>query len=188
MVRWGPQCNRWRWILIEITLEGKIARYSFPRQSKRARRCLSDFFKPISCGERDVIGMSCVTVGDEVSKRTRDLFEKDEYTEYLYLHGIGVECAEALAEYWHKKMRIELGIAGDDKSTPKELFAQGYQGSRYSFGYPACPEMEQQEIMFKLLEPDRIGCTLTESWEIVPEQSTSAIIVHHHQAKYFSAK
>ncbi|HIN83910.1 MAG TPA: methionine synthase [Phycisphaerales bacterium] len=166
----------------------EIARYAFPRQSKRARRCLSDFFKPINCGERDVIGMSCVTVGDEISRRTRDLFDKDEYTEYLYLHGIGVECAEALAEYWHKKMRIELGIAGDDKSTPKELFAQGYQGSRYSFGYPACPEMEKQEIMFKLLEPDRIGCTLTESWEIVPEQSTSAIIVHHHQAKYFSAK
>ena len=165
MVRWGPQCNRWRWILIEITLEGKIARYSFPRQSKRARRCLSDFFKPISCGERDVIGMSCVTVGDEVSKRTRDLFEKDEYTEYLYLHGIGVECAEALAEYWHKQMRMELGITGEDTLTPKELFSQRYRGSRYSFGYPACPEMEKQEILFKLLEPDRIGCTLTESWE-----------------------
>ena len=168
--------------------EKEIARYSFPRQSKRQRRCLSDFFKPKESGEKDVIGMSCVTVGSEVSKRTRDLFDKDEYTEYLYLHGIGVECAEALAEYWHKKMRTELGIAGEDKPTAKELFAQGYRGSRYSFGYPACPEMEKQEILFKLLEPDRIGCTLTESWEIVPEQSTSAIIVHHPQAKYFSAK
>ena len=166
----------------------EIARYTFPRQSKRARRCLSDFFKPIESGERDVIGMSCVTVGAEVSKRTRGLFDNDEYTEYLYLHGIGVECAEALAEYWHKKMRGELGIDGDDKPTPKELFAQGYRGSRYSFGYPACPEMDKQEILFKLLEPDRIGCTLTESWEIVPEQSTSAIIVHHPQAKYFNAK
>ena len=166
----------------------EIARYSFPRQSKRAKRCLSDFFKPSESGERDIIGMTCVTVGSEVSKRTRDLFEQDEYTEYLYLHGIGVECAEALAEYWHKKMRGELGIEGDDKPTPKELFAQGYRGSRYSFGYPACPEMEKQEILFKLLEPDRIGCTLTETWEIVPEQSTSAIIVHHPQAKYFSAK
>ena len=166
----------------------EIARYSFPRQSKRARRCLSDFFKPIESGEKDVIGMSCVTVGAEVSTRTRELFENDEYTEYLYLHGIGVECAEALAEFWHKKMRGELGIDGDDKPTPKELFAQGYRGSRYSFGYPACPEMEKQEILFALLEPDRIGCTLTESWEIVPEQSTSAIIVHHPQAKYFSAK
>ena len=166
----------------------EIARYTFPRQSKRAKRCLSDFFKPSESGERDIIGMSCVTVGAEVSKRTKDLFDRDEYSEYLYLHGIGVECAEALAEYWHKQMRTELGIAGEDKPTPKELFAQGYRGSRYSFGYPACPEMEKQEILFKLLEPDRIGCTLTESWEIVPEQSTSAIIVHHPQAKYFSAK
>ena len=132
--------------------------------------------------------MSCVTVGSVVSKRTRDLFEKDEYAEYLYLHGIGVECAEALAEYWHKKMRGEIGIDGDDKQTLKELFAQGYRGSRYSFGYPACPEMDKQEILFKLLEPDRIGCSLTESWEIIPEQSTSAIIVHHPQAKYFNAQ
>ena len=172
----------------EVDHDKEIARYTFPRQSKRARRCLSDFFKPQNDGEKDVIGMSCVTVGSEVSKRTRSLFEQDEYTEYLYLHGIGVECAEALAEYWHKKMRGELAIDGADKPTPKELFAQGYQGSRYSFGYPACPEMDKQEILFKLLEPDRIGCTLTESWEIVPEQSTSAIIVHHPQAKYFSAK
>lgn len=171
----------------EVDHEEEIARYSFPRQSKRARRCLSDFFKPLSSGDKDVIGMSCVTVGSEVSNWTRSLFEQDEYTEYLYLHGIGVECAEALAEYWHKKMRVELGIDGADKSTAKELFAQGYQGSRYSFGYPACPEMDKQEVLFKLLEPDRIGCTLTESWEIVPEQSTSALIVHHPQAKYFSA-
>jgi len=169
--------------------QGKeIARFSFLRQSKRARRCLSDYFKPVESGERDVIGMSCVTVGGEVSRQTRDLFDNDEYTEYLYLHGIGVECAEALAEYWHKKMRAELGIDSADKPTPKGLFAQGYQGSRYSFGYPACPEMDKQEILFKLLEPDRIGCTLTESWEIIPEQSTSALIVHHPQANYFSAK
>jgi 5-methyltetrahydrofolate--homocysteine methyltransferase len=132
--------------------------------------------------------MSCVTVGSEVSKQTCDLFDNDEYSEYLYLHGIGVECAEALAEYWHKQMRIELGIDGDDRPTPKELFAQGYRGSRYSFGYPACPEMDKQEILFNLLEPERIGCTLTESCEIVPEQSTSALIVHHPQAKYFNAQ
>ncbi|MBI68659.1 MAG: methionine synthase [Phycisphaerae bacterium] len=166
--------------------EKEIARYSFPRQSKRAQRCLSDFFKPVG-GELDVIGMSCVTVGSEVSKRTRELFDNDEYTEYLYMHGIGVECAEGLAEYWHKVMRAEIGIGDEDKPTPKELFAQGYRGSRYSFGYPACPEMDKQEILFKLLEPERIGCSLTESWEIVPEQSTSAIIVHHPQAKYFNA-
>ena len=167
-------------------VEKEIARYTFPRQSKRSKRCLSDFFKPVG-EERDVIGMSCVTVGSEVSKRTRELFDNDEYTEYLYLHGIGVECAEGLAEYWHKQMRMEIGIADEDKPTPKELFAQGYRGSRYSFGYPACPEMDKQEVLFKLLEPERIGCSLTESWEIVPEQSTSAIIVHHPQAKYFNA-
>jgi 5-methyltetrahydrofolate--homocysteine methyltransferase len=166
----------------------EIQRFNFPRQTKRAMRCISDFFKPLESGERDVIGLSCVTVGDEVSNRTKQLFDNDEYTEYLYLHGIGVECAEAIAEYWHKKMRGELGIDGDDKSTPKELFAQGYRGSRYSFGYPACPEMSHQDILFSLLEPERIGCMLTENWEIVPEQSTSAIIVHHPQAKYFSAK
>ncbi len=165
----------------------EVARYTFPRQSNRAKRCLSDFFCSVDSGEKDVIGMSCVTVGSEVSVRTKDLFDNDEYTEYLFVHGIGVECAEALAEYWHKQMRIELGIDGDDKLTPKELFAQGYRGSRYSFGYPACPEMDKQEILFNLLEPERIGCTLTESWEIVPEQSTSAIIVHHPQAKYFNA-
>jgi 5-methyltetrahydrofolate--homocysteine methyltransferase len=176
-------------VIFDPEEEGKeLARYSFPRQSKRVRRCLSDYFKPIESGERDVIGMSCVTVGGEVSRRTRDLFDNDEYTEYLYLHGMGVECAEALAEYWHKKMRGELGIDGEDKQTPRELFAQGYQGSRYSFGYPACPEMDKQEILFKLLEPERIGCSLTESWEIIPEQSTSAIIVHHPQAKYFNAQ
>lgn len=166
----------------------EITRYLFPRQTKRAKRCISDFFSPLESGNRDVIGMSCVTVGDVVSKRTRELFEQDEYTEYLYLHGIGVECAEALAEYWHKKMRAELGIAGDDKPTPKELFAQGYRGSRYSFGYPACPDMSYQEKLFSLLEPERIGCSLTENWQIDPEQSTSAIIVHHPEAKYFNAK
>ena len=168
--------------------EKEIFRFNFPRQTKRSMRCISDFFRPLDSGERDVIGLSCVTMGDEVSDRTKQLFDDDQYTEYLYLHGMGVECAEALAEYWHKKMRGELGIDGDDKPTPKELFAQGYRGSRYSFGYPACPEMSHQDILFNLLEPERIGCTLTENWEIVPEQSTSAIIVHHPQAKYFNAK
>ncbi|MBC8310597.1 MAG: dihydropteroate synthase, partial [Planctomycetes bacterium] len=172
----------------EVDHDKEIARYTFPRQTKRNKRCISDFFLPTSSGEKDVIGMSCVTVGAEVSKRTSDLFDNDEYVEYLYLHGIGVECAEGLAEYWHKQMRVELGIDGDDKPTPKELFAQGYRGSRYSFGYPACPEMDKQEILFDLLEPERIGCTLTESCEIVPEQSTSAIIVHHPQAKYFNTR
>jgi 5-methyltetrahydrofolate--homocysteine methyltransferase len=164
----------------------EVERFSFPRQSGRRRLCISDFFRDLSAPERDVLGLSCVTVGEEVSKRARDLFERDDYTEYLYLHGFGVESAEALAELWHKRMRQELGIGADDATKTRELFTQKYRGSRYSFGYPACPEMSDQEKLFRLLEPERIGCALTENWQIDPEQSTSAIIVHHPEAKYFN--
>ncbi|MDY7108393.1 MAG: methionine synthase [Planctomycetota bacterium] len=164
----------------------EIERFSFPRQRKGRRRCISDFFRGIGSGEKDVIGMSCVTMGPEVTKRARALFDNDEYVEYLYLHGFGVECAEALAELWHKRMRAELGIEDDDSHLIRELFTQHYRGSRYSFGYPACPEMSDQDKLFRLLQPQRIGCTLTESWQIDPEQSTSAIVVHHPEAKYFN--
>ncbi len=164
----------------------EIERFSFPRQSRRQRRCISDFFRPIDHDERDVIGMHCVTMGDEASRRARALFEANDYTEYLYLHGLGVEAAEALAELWHKRMRAELGIGGDDAGDISKLFTQHYRGSRYSFGYPACPEMSDQDKLFRLLDPGRIGCQLTENWQIDPEQSTSAIIVHHPDAKYFS--
>ena len=126
-------------------------------------------------------------MGSEVSKVTGELFEDDAYQEYLFVHGMGVECAEALAELWHKRMRDELGISGGDSPHIKELFTQKYCGSRYSFGYPACPDMSHQEKLFRLLKPERIGCELTENWQIVPEQSTSAIIVHHDEAKYFNA-
>jgi 5-methyltetrahydrofolate--homocysteine methyltransferase len=155
----------------------EIQRFKFPRQTSRQRLCISDFFKPVSSG---------VTVGAEASVRTRKLFEANEYSEYLYLHGLSVETAEALAEFWHKRMRQELGIGGDDSPKMRELFTQHYRGSRYSFGYPACPEMSDQEKLFALLQPERIGCRLTENWQIDPEQSTSAIIVHHPLAKYFS--
>ncbi len=165
----------------------EVERFTFPRQTSRARRCISDYFRSIDDAQRDVIGLSCVTMGSEVSRRARVLFEEDQYSEYLYLHGMGVECAEALAEYWHACMRGEIGIDGDDKSTMKEIISQGYRGSRYSFGYPACPKMSDQEKLFGLLRPDRIGCTLTENYEIVPEQSTSALIVHHPRARYFNA-
>ena len=163
----------------------------FPRQAKSKKLCIPDFFRDeAECrelGRKDVLGMSCVTVGDRASEEGRKLFAADDYTEYLYLHGFGVECAEALAELWHKRMRQELGIASDDSPKVRELFTQKYRGSRYSFGYPACPEMADQEILFRLLEPGRIGCELTENWQIDPEQSTSAIIVHHPEAKYFNA-
>jgi 5-methyltetrahydrofolate--homocysteine methyltransferase len=164
----------------------EIERFAFPRQAKRRRLCISDFFKSVDSGERDVLGLSCVTMGSAVSDRTRELFEGDEYTEYLYVHGMGVECAEALAELWHQRMRQELGIGGEDSPHIKELFQQKYRGSRYSFGYPACPDMADQEKLFRLLQPDRIGCVLTENQQIDPEQSTSAIVIHHPEAKYFN--
>ncbi len=161
-------------------------RFTFPRQAGSKALCISDFFRPVESGEVDVIGMSCVTMGPRVGEAARALFAKNDYTEYLYLHGMGVESAEALAEFWHKRMRQELGISGEDSPRIKDLFTQKYRGSRYSFGYPACPEMSDQEKLFKLLEPERIGCALTENWQIDPEQSTSAIIVHHPEAKYFN--
>ena len=164
----------------------EIERFSFPRQSKRRRLCISDFFRSVDSGERDVLGLSCVTMGDEVSELAARLFADDAYQEYLYVHGMGVECAEALAELWHKRMREELGVDGGDSPHVRDLFTQTYRGSRYSFGYPACPDMSHQEILFRLLEPERIGCRLTENWQIDPEQSTSAIIVHHPEAKYFN--
>jgi len=140
----------------------------------------------VDSDEKDVIGLVCVTMGAEVSRRAKTLFEANNYSEYLYLHGMGVEAAEALAELWHKRMRQELGIAQDDASSVRKLFTQHYRGSRYSFGYPACPEMSDQDKLFRLLRPQRIGCELTENWQIDPEQSTSAIVVHHPQAKYFN--
>jgi len=167
----------------------EIERFSFPRQSERKRLCISDFFRSpdeLEPGERDVLGLSCVTMGEEVSERAKALFEGNDYSEYLYLHGMGVECAEALAEMWHKRMRMELGIGGEDAPRIRDLFTQKYRGSRYSFGYPACPEMSDQEKLFRLLKPERIGCVLSENWQIVPEQSTSAIVVHHPEAKYFN--
>ena len=166
--------------------ERELERFSFPRQEKRDRRCISDFFRSVDSGERDVVGFHCVTMGNRVSEEARRLFEDNEYQEYLFVHGFGVECAEALAELWHKRMRAELGIGTEDSPKIRELFTQTYRGSRYSFGYPACPEMSDQEKLFGLIEPGRIGCRLTENWQIDPEQSTSALIVHHPEAKYFN--
>ena len=169
--------------------EREAERFTFPRQTGRERRCISNFFRSVddaAPGERDVIGMHCVTMGHRPAAAAKRLFEGNDYVEYLYVHGFGVECAEALAELWHKRMREELGIGNDDATDIRKLFSQHYQGSRYSFGYPACPEMADQEKLFRLLDPSRIGCELTENWQIDPEQSTSAIIVHHPEAKYFS--
>ena len=163
-------------------------RFSFPRQRRDRRLCIADFFRPISSGEPDVIGMHVVTMGLAASEATARLFADNRYREYLELHGVTVEMAEALAEYWHQRVRQELGIAGDDAADMEDLFDQGYRGSRYSFGYPACPDLEEQTKLFELLHPERIGVELSEEFQLHPEQSTSAIIVHHPEAKYFNAR
>jgi 5-methyltetrahydrofolate--homocysteine methyltransferase len=164
----------------------ELLRFTFPRQREGRKLCISDFFAPKSSGKMDVLGLSLVTIGSKASEETQRLFEGGEYTRYLYLHGLSVETAEALAEYLHKKMREELGIAGQDSPHIRDLFHQKYQGSRYSFGYPACPNLEDQTKLFALLHPEKnVGVRLTTGFLLEPEQSTSAIVVHHPQAKYF---
>jgi len=161
-------------------------RVNFPRQISDKRRCLADYFLPKSSGRMDVVGFHVVTVGAIASEKCQELFKGDEYSDYLHFYGLSVESAEALAEYWHKKIRQELGIAGKDGLTMDAIFRQTYHGERYSFGYPACPNVEDQQHIFKLLRPDKIGVALSEEYQLVPEQSTSAIIVHHPEACYFS--
>jgi 5-methyltetrahydrofolate--homocysteine methyltransferase len=134
----------------------------------------------------DVVALQVVTMGARISQVIRELYEKNEYTEYLYVHGFSVEATEALAEYWHKHIREELQIAENDAPTPEQIVKMKYRGARYSFGYPACPNLEDQEKIFRLLEPERIGVKLTENFMLDPEQSTSALIVHHPEARYFN--
>jgi 5-methyltetrahydrofolate--homocysteine methyltransferase len=166
----------------------EFLRFTFPRQREGRKLCISDFFSPKSSGKMDVIGLSLVTIGSKASIETQRLFEAGEYTKYLYLHGLGVETAEALAEYHHRLMRAELGIAGEDSPHIRDLFHQKYRGSRYSFGYPACPNLEDQTKLFALLHPEEnVGVRLTTGFLLEPEQSTSAIVVHHPAAKYFVA-
>ena len=163
-------------------------RFRFPRQSDQRRLCLSDYFRSVESGVMDVVGFHIVTVGSEVSKREKQLFEAGNFQDYLYTHGMGVETAEALAEYWHRQIRLELGIADNEPADQKLLFSGKYHGSRYSFGYPACPNLEDQAMLMDLLQPADIGIELSEEFMLVPEQSTSAIIVHHPEAKYFNIR
>ena len=161
-------------------------RITFPRQRDGRKLSIADFFHPKTSGQMDVIGFSVVTIGDRASEETKKLFDAGDFTRYLYVHGLGVETAEALAEYAHKLIREELGIAGEDAGAVRDLFHQKYRGSRYSFGYPACPNLEDQAKIFELLRPEEtIGVRLTEGFHLEPEQSTNALIVHHPQAKYF---
>jgi 5-methyltetrahydrofolate--homocysteine methyltransferase len=163
-------------------------RIRFPRQRRDRHLCLADFFRPRSSGETDVVAFQVVTMGSRVSEVTAELFGKNAYRDYLELHGLSVQLTEALAEMWHARVREELGFAYEDNPQLEEMLAhQAYRGSRYSFGYPACPNLEDRSAIMDLLEPERIGVQLSESFQLHPEQSTDAIVVHHPEAKYFNA-
>ena len=162
-------------------------RFTFPRQSRDRRLCLSDFFRPKDSGEIDTVAFHIVTMGKVVSEASAELFQANEYRQYLELHGLSVQLTEALAEHWHARIRLELGFAAQDSDSIDSILDQGYRGSRYSFGYPACPDVEQQVQLCQLLDPSLIGVELSEEFQLHPEQSTSAIIVHHPEAKYFNA-
>jgi 5-methyltetrahydrofolate--homocysteine methyltransferase len=161
-------------------------RFTFPRQRRDRRLCLADFFRPASSGETDVVAFQLVTIGPKISEATGELFAKHAYRDYLELHGLSVQLAEALAEYWHTRVREALGIGAADPADLDDILRVGYQGCRYSFGYPACPDLEDRAKVMRLLDAERIGVTLSEEFQLDPEQSTDALIVHHPEAKYFS--
>lgn len=178
--------------LVILHHEGELkgqerARFSFPRQRRDRRLCLADFFASRESGKVDVVAFHVVTMGNAVSQAANKLFEANNYRDYLELHGLSVQLTEALAEHWHARIREELAVKGSDAPELQGILDQGYRGSRYSFGYPACPDIEQQVQLCELLEPERIGVLLSEEFQLHPEQSTSAIIVHHPEAKYFNA-
>ncbi len=161
-------------------------RFTFPRQRADRSLCIADFFLPRTSGKLDVVGFQLVTMGAAAAQHAKRLFGDHHYKEYLFFHGLSVESAEALAEMWHQRMRADLNIASHDAPEIRKLFSQQYQGSRYSFGYPACPNLEDQKKVMILLRPERIGVSLTEEYQLVPEQSTSALVAHHPSAKYFT--
>ncbi|MFI1098306.1 methionine synthase [Streptomyces sp. NPDC020917] len=163
-------------------------RFTFPRQRRGRRLCLADYFRPEESGETDVVGFQVVTVGSRISDAANELFAADSYRDYLELHGLSVQLAEALAEYWHARVRAELGFAGEDPDDVADMFALKYRGARFSLGYGACPDLEDRAKIADLLEPERIGVKLSEEFQLHPEQSTDAIVIHHPEAKYFNAR
>lgn len=172
-------------ILFEEDGTTELCRFKLPRQSENDRFCITDFIRDYDDPIRDVIGLQAVTVGQKASDVAREWFADNHYQNYLYLHGLSVEITEAMAEYTHLRMRSELGFAHEDEVDMQKLLAQGYRGSRYSFGYPACPNLEDQEPLLKLLQADRVGISLSEGWQLHPEQSTSALVIFNPKAKYF---
>ncbi|MFM6980966.1 MAG: methionine synthase [Micrococcales bacterium] len=162
------------------------ARFSFPRQQRDRHLCLSDFVASRESGQIDVVPFQLVTMGNRVSEAANELYANNEYRDYLELHGLSVQLTEALAEYWHTRVRDELGFSAEDPENVEGMFDLAYRGARYSFGYPACPNLEDRIILVNLLEPGRIGVSLSEELQLHPEQSTDAMVLHHPEAKYFS--
>jgi 5-methyltetrahydrofolate--homocysteine methyltransferase len=175
-------------IIYQDDQQSERTRFTFPRQSGDRFLCLADYFASVDSGIMDVVAFQLVTMGRRASEHSAHLFAQNIYKDYLYFHGLSVESAEALAEFWHRRVRRELGIGGKDAADIRKLFSQGYQGARYSFGYPACPNLEDQTKLFALLDGERIGVRLTEEFSLEPEQSTNAIIVHHPEARYFNIR
>jgi len=165
----------------------EITRFTFPRQHVAPFLCIADFFRSVDSSDLDYASFMLVTMGDRVSERCQELFAQNRYTDYLLLHGLGVEMAEALAEMWHRRIRDELGYLEEDGPTLTGLFRQQYRGGRYSWGYPACPDLTDNAKVAALLESERIGVTVSEGFQLHPEQTTDAIICHHPMAKYFVA-
>ncbi|MFC0041079.1 methionine synthase [Actinomadura rayongensis] len=161
-------------------------RFTFPRQRRDRHLCLADFFRPRESGETDVVAFQLVTVGSKIAEATGELFAKNAYRDYLELHGLSVQLTEALMEYWHARIRSEIGFGAEDADDVEDFFRLGYRGARYSFGYPACPDLEDRATLVRLLRPERIGVTLSEELQLVPEQSADALVVHHPEAKYFN--
>jgi 5-methyltetrahydrofolate--homocysteine methyltransferase len=171
--------------------EGPLAgqermRLKFPRQTRDKKLCLADYLRPVGSG-LDHVAFHVVTMGSRIDEAAAQIFERNEYREYLELHGLSVQLTEALAEYWHARIRSEWGIGEGDSTALSGILKQEYQGERFSFGYPACPDLSQQTLIMELLEPRRIGVDLSEEFQLHPEQSTSAIIFHHPEANYFNA-
>jgi 5-methyltetrahydrofolate--homocysteine methyltransferase len=176
-------------IVLDPESGGERCRFTFPRQRRDRHLCLADFFRSADSGQTDVVAFQVVTMGSRVSQVAGELFARNAYRDYLELHGLSVQLTEALAEMWHARIRAELGFAADDSADLQAMLSkQAYRGSRYSFGYPACPNVEDQQQLQQLLEWERIGVELSEEHQLVPEQSTSAIVVHHPEAKYFAAR
>jgi 5-methyltetrahydrofolate--homocysteine methyltransferase len=173
--------------LVILDEDGKEReRFTFPRQRRDRHLCLADFFASRESGRTDVVALQLATMGRRVSQSTGELFAKNSYRDYLELHGLSVQLTEALAEYWHTRVRRELGIGGQDSDNIEDFFRLGFRGARYSFGYPACPDLADRAKVARLLRPEEIGVELTEEMQLVPEQSTDALVVHHPEAKYFS--